>query len=139
MITTARWLIDKSALRVDIPAVQEKLTPRVARGLIGICIVTELEVGYSARSTSDYHQVRTEVISDLVPVMIPAAAERRARLVQEELVARGQHRAVSIPDLLVAAVAEAEDLTVLHYDKDFDLVAQITGQPTEWVISPGTI
>jgi predicted nucleic acid-binding protein len=50
------------------------------------------------------------------------------------LIARGQHRAVAVPDLLVAAIAEVERLTVLHYDGDFDLIASITGQPTEWVV-----
>lgn len=44
---------------------------------------------------------------------------------------RGQHRAPSIPDRLIAATAELSDLTVLHLDKDFELVAEITGQPVE--------
>jgi predicted nucleic acid-binding protein len=47
------------------------------------------------------------------------------------LAGRGQHRAPSIPDLIVAATAELAGLTVLHLDKDFDLVAEITGQPME--------
>jgi hypothetical protein len=59
--------------------------------------------------------------------------------VQAALVGRGQHRAVSIPDLLVAAVAEVEQLSVLHYDADFESVASITGQPTEWVVPRGSI
>ena len=56
-----------------------------------------------------------------------------------EVVERGQHRAVSIPDLLIAATAEIEGLTVLHYDADFDLIADITGQPCEWIVERGTI
>ncbi|MGH3095307.1 MAG: hypothetical protein ACRDMV_04830 [Streptosporangiales bacterium] len=51
-------------------------------------------------------------------------AEARVREVQRALVERGQHRAVSIPDLLIAATAEAEGLTVWHYDADFDLIAE---------------
>lgn len=43
----------------------------------------------------------------------------------------GQHRAPSIPDLLIGATTELTDLTVLHLDKDFELIAQITGQPVE--------
>lgn len=78
------------------------------------------------------------MLGPLLPVIMPVAAEQRAREVQEELVARGQHRAVSIPDLIVAAVAEVERLTVLHHDGDFDLIAAITGQPTEWVAPPAT-
>ena len=44
---------------------------------------------------------------------------------------RGQHRTPSIPDLIIAATAELAGLTVLHLDKDFDLIAEITGQPME--------
>ena len=52
---------------------------------------------------------------------------------------RGQHRAVSVPDLLIAATAETEGLTVLHYDQDFDLIAEITGQPCEWMVPRGSL
>ncbi len=43
---------------------------------------------------------------------------------------RGQHRAPSIPDLLIAATGELVGLTVLHFDKDFDVISEVTGQPT---------
>ena len=51
--------------------------------------------------------------------------------VQKLLAEKGQHRAPSIPDLLIAATAELAGLTVLHLDKDFDLIAKLTGQPCE--------
>lgn len=57
--------------------------------------------------------------------------EDRAVAVQLILADRGQHRAPSIPDLLIAATAELAQLTVLHVDKDFDLIADITGQATD--------
>lgn len=57
--------------------------------------------------------------------------EDRAVEVQRLLADRGQHRAPSIPDVLVAATAELAELTVLHFDKDFDLIAEVTGQPVE--------
>ena len=44
---------------------------------------------------------------------------------------RGQHRAPSIPDLIIAATAELAGLTVLHLDQDFGVIAQVTGQPME--------
>jgi predicted nucleic acid-binding protein len=75
----------------------------------------------------------------LVPVFVTPRAEERAREVQLELIRRGRHRAVGIPDLLVAAVAEIERLTVLRYDADFELVASITGQPVGWLLPRGTI
>lgn len=63
----------------------------------------------------------------------------RALEVQRELAMRSALRAVRIPDLLVAATAERHRVVVVHYDKDFDLIAEITGQPTEWVVAPGSV
>ena len=59
------------------------------------------------------------------------AIEDRAVEVQKALADVGHHRAVSIPDLLIAATAEWSELTVLHVDRDFELIAEITGQPLE--------
>jgi len=121
------------------PAVREIVLPRVRAGQIAITIVTELEVGFSARSTNDYATTRQTLIDHLPPVFITPRAEQRAREVQAELVRRGQHRAVSIPDLIVAAVAMVEKLAVLHYDADFDMIAAVTGQPVEWVVPRGSV
>jgi hypothetical protein len=59
------------------------------------------------------------------------AIEHRAMEVLTLLADRGQHRAPSIPDLIIAATAELAGLTVLHLDKDFEIIASITGQPLE--------
>ncbi len=65
-----------------------------------------------------------------VDYLTPAAEDRTVQ-VQRLLAERGQHRAPSIPDLLISAVAELNQRTVLHLDKDFDLIADLTGQPME--------
>ena len=62
----------------------------------------------------------------------------RAVVVQGELAKRGQHR-LPIPDLIVAAAAEAAGLKVLHYDADFDRIAAVTAQETEWVVPRGSL
>ncbi len=59
------------------------------------------------------------------------AIEDRAVEVLTLLAGRGQHRAPSVPDLIIAATAELAGLTVLHLDKDFEIIAELTGQPTE--------
>ena len=139
-LTPARWLVDKSALtRLAQSAVNEALWLPIVRGAVGVSICTELEMGFSARSADDYRETRQKLVDHLVPVALPLEAESRAREVQASLIARGQHRAVSVPDLLIAATAETEGLTVLHYDADFDLIAEITGQPCEWVAPKGTV
>lgn len=55
------------------------------------------------------------------------------------LARRGQHRGASLPDLLIAAVAERAGLVVLHYDADYDLIARVTGQRMEWVVPRGSL
>lgn len=99
----------------------------------------DVEVGFSARSSKDYAATRKNLLDLLIPVATPVRAEMRARELLRDLVARGHHRAISVADLVVAAIADIEGLVVLHYDADFDLVAEITGQPTEWVVPRGTI
>lgn len=127
------WLIDKSAyVRVGRAADAEAWTERIDRGLIRICMVTRLELGYSARTASDLRSEIEALPLVAMPVeYLTPAIEDRAVEVQLLLADRGQHRAPSIPDLLVAATAELAGLTVLHVDKDFELIAGITGQPTE--------
>jgi predicted nucleic acid-binding protein len=139
-LTPASWLVDKSVLaRVGAPAVADAVLPRFQTGEVGVALVTELEVGFSARSTRDYDSTRQNLLDFLIPVAMPVRAEDRARELQRDLVARGHHRGVSVPDLVLAAIADIEGLTILHYDADFDLVSDVTGQRTEWVVPRGSI
>lgn len=138
MISPTGWLVDTSALRPHVPAFADVLIPRVVAGLVYICLVTELEVGFSARSAADFARIEKDVLDLLNHIVLPVRAESRAREVQRALIAKGQHRAVAVPDLIVAAVAEIEGLTVLHHDGDFDLIAEVTGQPVEWIVPPST-
>jgi hypothetical protein len=63
----------------------------------------------------------------------------RAVEVQDRLAEQSQHRGAKVADLLIAAAAEAADLVILHYDHDFDLIAKVTGQPTEWLLPAGAV
>ena len=94
--------------------------------------MTRLEVGYSARTGTDHRMLLTEPPISSMPVeYLTPKIEDRAVEMQLALAERGHHRAPSIPDLLVAATAELTDLILLHLDKDFDLIAKLTGQATE--------
>jgi predicted nucleic acid-binding protein len=62
----------------------------------------------------------------------------RAVNVQDALANKSQHRGARIADLLIAA-AEAAGLVVLHYDHDYDLIAKVIGQPTEWIVPAGWV
>lgn len=132
-MAVTEWLIDKSALvRLADSLDAAQWADRIERGLVRITTVTRLEIGYSARSQADALAVFTAPPVSAMPVeYLTPAIENRALQVQLMLASKGQHRAPSFPDLLIAAAAELAGLTVLHLDKDFDLIASITGQPAE--------
>ena len=127
------WLIDKSAyVRVPSSLNAEEWASRIERGLVRITTLTQLEIGFSAHSAKDYRLNLEEPPLSKMPVeYITPTIEHRAVEVQMELVDIGQHRAPAIPDLLIAATAESAQLTVLHVDKDYELIAEVTGQPVE--------
>jgi predicted nucleic acid-binding protein len=127
------WLIDKSALvRLGRSPDAEEWASRIERGLVRITTVTRLEIGYSARTAAQAHSAfGTSPISAMPVEYLTPAIEDRALEVQLMLATRGHHRAPSIPDLLIAATAELVGLAVLHLDKDFDLIAKLTGQAVE--------
>lgn len=130
---TTAWLIDKSALiRLGRSTNAAEWATRIQRGLVGISTLTRLEVGYSARSANDLASAFATAPLAVMPVeYLTPAIEDRAVEVQRLLAERGQHRAPSIPDLLIAATAELAGRTVLHLDKDFELIAEVTGQTVE--------
>ncbi|MGD0066612.1 MAG: PIN domain nuclease [Streptosporangiaceae bacterium] len=127
------WLIDKSALvRLEMSADAAQWAARIERGLIRIATVTLLEAGYSARSGPDLRaELRRPPLAAMPVEHQTPAIENRAVEILTLLADRGQHRAPSIPDLIIAATAELAGLTVLHLEKDFELIAGITGQPLE--------
>lgn len=129
------WLIDKSAyVRMQMGQVvaAEDWNARIERGLVRISTITRLEVGFSARTGESGRMVFEVPPLSLMPIeRLTPSMEDRAWEVQMLLADRGQHRAPSIPDLLIAATAEKAGLTVLGVDKDFGLIAEITGQSVE--------
>jgi predicted nucleic acid-binding protein len=133
-------LVDNSIIaRAHKPPVVAAFEPKVLGGLVASCSITDLEQLFSARSGGEHRARRADLALRFVHVPIGQQAFDRAIEVQGMLADKGQHRAASIPDLIVAAVAEGAELTVLHYDADFDLIATVTRQPTEWVVPRGSI
>ena len=127
------WLVDKSALvRIGQSGEAATWADRIERGLVRISTVTRLELGFSVRAAEELRAgLRTRPLAAMPVEYLTPAIEERAVEVQLLLADRGQHRAPAVPDLLVAATAELAGLTVLHVDKDFELIAAITGQPVE--------
>ncbi|MDO5084730.1 MAG: PIN domain nuclease [Arachnia propionica] len=129
------WLVDKSAyvrMQAGQAAGMAEWNSRIERGLLRLSTVTRLELGFSARSGEAAREAFRRPPLSLMPIEhLTPAVEDRAFEVQLLLADRGQHRAPSIPDLLIAATAEKAGLTVLAVDKDFQLIAEVTGQSVE--------
>lgn len=122
-MAVASWLIDKSAyarMQTGHAARLEEWNGRIERGLVRLSTVTRLKLGFSARSGQLGREAFGLPPLSLMPIEhLAPTMEDRAFEVQMLLAERGQHRAQSIPDLLIAATAEKAGLTVLAVDRDF--------------------
>jgi predicted nucleic acid-binding protein len=140
MAAVARYLADTSALaRLRHRPVAAVLGPMIEAGLVATCGVIEFELGWAARSGKELDELRADRDAGYEWLPIHDEDWRRALDVQAALWRSGQVRAVGFPDLLIAAVAERERVTVLHYDSDYELIAQVTSQPVAWVVPRGTV
>jgi predicted nucleic acid-binding protein len=131
-------LLDTSVLtRLREPTVRKAIEPRVQLGQLARAGISDLEIGFSARDAAEWNRL-ADAVEAFAPLDTTAAHVRRAKQIQRLLAAKHQ-RGRKLPDLLVAAAAEADGLTVLHYDSDFELIAAATGQPCEWVVPAGSV
>lgn len=135
----ARYLVDKSALaRMPLEPVRRRLAPIIEAGEAATCGVIDLEVLYSARSHDEHEEIRRRRSLAYESVLMSEEIFQRAVEIQSELAKTGRHR-LPIQDLLIAAAAESASLVILHYDGDFETIAEVTGQPAEWVVERGSV
>jgi predicted nucleic acid-binding protein len=140
MAAVAGYLADTSALaRLHQPAVRAVLGPLIEAGLVATCGVIEFEVGWATRTAAEFDQVRADREEGYEWLATHDEDWHRALEVQAVMWRSGRVRAAGFPGLLIGAVAEREQVTLLHYDSDYDLIAEITRQPTEWVVPRGTV
>ena len=138
MALSPAYLADKSALaRMRNAAVRARLEPLLVDGLVATCGIIDLEIGFSAQTAAVHRDIRRERQA-LPRARIDDDVLDRAFEVQGLLADRGQHR-LPIPDLVIAAAAESAGLTVLHYDADFERIADVTGQAHDWVVPRGSV
>lgn len=132
------YLVDTSVLkRLSAPTVRAVIEPLADAGRLARAGISDLEVGYSARNAREWDRL-VGALDIFTLVETTADHLVRAKQVQRHLASKSQ-RGRKIPDLLIAAAAEEQRLTVLHHDQDFDKIAKVTGQPCEWVVPSGSI
>lgn len=135
----AKYLADKSAWEWA-EATRDRWYQLVSGGQVATCSIVDLEMLYSARSSRDWlkeQYLRSKLeLAEIDQNTLSRAAEVQGLLSsQTEL----GHRSVNLPDLIIAAAAEAAELIVLHYDQDFDRIAAVTGQSCEWLAPRGSL
>jgi predicted nucleic acid-binding protein len=140
MAAVASHMADTSALaRLHRPAVAAVLGPLIEAGLVATCGVIEFELGWATRNGAEFDLVRADRAEGYEWLATQDEDWHRALEVQGVLWRSGHVRAVGFPDLLIAAVAEREQVTLLHYDNDYDLIAEVTRQAMQWVVRRGTV
>jgi len=131
------YLLDTSVItRLREPSIVRRIEELDSDGLARAAI-TDLEVGFSARNGDEWDRL-SAALGAFRRVDVEAHHFDRAGQVQRALAAGGL-TGRKVPDLLIAAVAESASLTVLHYDADFDHIAAMTGQRTEWIAERGSV
>jgi len=132
-------LVDTSVLaRLGKPEVLAAVRRHLSARTVLVSGIAELEFLRGARSADEYAADAARLASTFPRAPADEIDVVRAREVQAAMSPGARHRAVAIPDLLMAATAERLGLAVLHYDADFDRIAEVTDQPTEWVVPRGT-
>jgi len=114
------------------------MQPMLAAREIALSSIYDLEALFSARNVVDFAEIRQEIAA-YPHVRLMQADVDRAIDVLDMLARRGQHRATGLADLIQAAQAERDDLVVLHYDAGYELIGEVTGQPTEWIVPRGSV
>lgn len=131
--------MDTSALlRLTHPPVADVLEPLILDGAVALSTPVLLEALYATRA-SEYERLKTLYAGSMTILPITSEVSARAVEVQAILAEKSQHRAAQASDLLTAATAELAGLTTLHYDRDYDAISRVTGQPTMWVVEAGSV
>jgi predicted nucleic acid-binding protein len=136
----AEHLIDTSAAaRMTHPEVATRLAPLIEAGLVATTAQLDAEALYSARNAVDYEQLWSD--RRLAYEYLPTDDEhwQTALEAQRQLASTGRHRAVGMADLLIATLADAHDVTLIHYDADFEIAAEVLPFRHRWALERGTI
>lgn len=133
----ALYLADTSAWHRSVQA-SERWSELVENDQLALCTPVALELLYASRGRSEYENDARD-LARFPMLALDARGEAIAWRTQRTLAARSQHRGSTPVDLLIAAIAEAHDVVLLHYDRHFDAIARVTGQPAEWLARPGSL
>lgn len=117
--------------------VRETVRELLATRSVTHCRLSVLELGYSARTIQERDTITSAV--EVFPLIEVEPVDLWCAGATQRLLAGAALRRRKMPDVVITAVAQRLGLTVLHYDRDFELISDLTGQPHEWVVRRGDI
>ena len=117
--------------------ISDRWSTLVETGRLLLCVPVRLELLYSARK-NDYDGLARD-LDGFTHLPLDARAEAAALRAQQKLATTSQHRGPAVTDLLIAGIAEANDVVLLHYDRHLDVIARTTGQPAQWLAKRGSL
>jgi predicted nucleic acid-binding protein len=122
------------------PAISRDFESRLLAGELATCAMVKLELLWESQDVAAFRR-RRDQLDALDEIPIDAAAWTRAIDIFEQLAARAplHHRQVKLPDLLIAAAAENAGIPVCHYDRDFEVIAEVTGQAVREIAALGSL
>lgn len=131
-------LVDRSAWeqRRHSEVARQRIDRLAAAGRAATCLPVALEQLYSARNAEDFAS-RRGALELLQWLPMTPAVEDEAIQLMAKMARKSQHR-MPLPDVMIAATAAVHKAVILHYDRDFERIADLTGQPHEWIIPRGT-
>ncbi len=138
-------LLDNSAwARLDSASLhagrRAEFAAAIESGEVAVCVPFLLEAGWSARGAAHHDELLADLLA-LPFLSIDADVEQAALAAQRDLARQGHHRSASPSDLLIAACAHTNRAGVLHYDRDYDILAELTvlSFDSRWVAQAGTL
>jgi predicted nucleic acid-binding protein len=132
------YLYDTSVIaRRELPAIANMISGTIARGQAAVCPTVVMEVCYSARSSAEFERVRAW-LDQMVLLTGDEEALLAAMDAHRLLARRGQHRTPPA-DLVIAATAATHGAVLMHYDRDYERLAEVLGFRHRWVAPPGSL
>ena len=115
---------------------RQRLHELLETGQLAVCVVSLAELLYSTRNAQELARARLD-LSSLAYLQMTPGAEQNLADIMAALALRGHHR-MPIPDLMLAAIAQSHSAVVLHSDAENERIADVTGQPHDWIVPRGT-
>jgi predicted nucleic acid-binding protein len=138
-----RYLVDNSVLQ-RLPRnrpVQEAVTAILdTQHELCCCALTLDEFGYSTRSAAEHAEAMRRLRGSFLYLPSSPQSDQVSLDIRAALWRAGKGRAAGVIDVAIAAIATHAAAAVLHYDSDFDHIAEAyPAFSAHWIVPRGSV